>query len=479
MQSAAQPTKVEATSMGGFERKPGGGTLVPAMGADSGGDPGKRTLTEQVQAKGDAAGGATGGAGANANADEAAEETAATAAEAPSAGATAADAGAAGKKATNDPAELRRRFDATPEKDVKALCALVAQRFNLKVTSTSDSSGAPWDKRGLRRCWDVLETLPPEHVSKNKDLSSLTRYRSTSIEGWASDDGEAAIGYGAGNNIDKDVEKGDFTDAKDPLRGKNIFDATVRHEIGHRVDAGVGGPAYTASDDGGGWQTWDSTAGMAERLVNASGGKISSWSNATEKKAILKCLQGVIDDRVPDEINDRLEALAFLSKHATDAAQQAKLVEIKSDNAVSALRVAFSHQGPWDLPTGGVKLGDRIYQESYDWPQWVSYKQAARTKKFSRYQFRAPGEWFAEAYATYYQPPGAKGALMAGLDDKTKAWFDAKVDPQHGAGGTTPAGAGGTKKGDGATPAKGGGEASGATAGGGAPAGAQGARGAT
>jgi hypothetical protein len=30
--------------------------------------------------------------------------------------------------------------------------------------------------------------------------------------------------------------------------------------------------------------------------------------------------------------------------------------------------------------------------------------------------------------------------LLAGRDDATKAWFDASVDPQHGAGGTTPAG---------------------------------------
>ncbi|HEU4726610.1 MAG TPA: hypothetical protein VFT22_01930, partial [Kofleriaceae bacterium] len=267
-----------------------------------------------------------------------------------------------------------------------------------------------------------------------------------------------------------------FTDAKDPLRGKNIFDATVRHEIGHRVDAGVGGPGYTASEDGGAWQTWDGSAGMAQRIVTASGGKITSWPDAHEKQAIIDCLQGVIDDRVPGEINARLEALAFLAHHATDAGQKAKLDDIKKDDAVSALRVAFSDQGPWDLPTGGVKLGDRIYQESYSWPQWVSYKQSARAKKFSRYQFRAPGEWFAEAYATYYQPPGPKGALMAGLDDKTKTWFDAHVDPQHGAGGTVPAGtaasgaaapaSGGAKPGAAADGGRvGGGPASGATGG--------------
>lgn len=120
-----------------------------------------------------------------------------------------------------------------------------------------------------------------------------------------------------------------------------------------------------------------------------------------------------------------------------------KLNDIKADDAVRALRVCFSDQGPWGTATGGVPLGDRIYQESYDWPQWVSYKHEARARKVSTYQFRAPGEWFAEAYAAYYQPPGAKGALLVGRDDATKAWFDANVDPRGGAGGTTPAAPGG------------------------------------
>ncbi|HWU87717.1 MAG TPA: hypothetical protein VN253_10605 [Kofleriaceae bacterium] len=451
--------------MGGYERTPGGtnlGQTTPGGGAGPGAV-GKQTLTEQVtpQAKPDPvkeitdllSGHAAGGAAAafdRLKALDEAQQTSVITHLSPALRGKLAH-GIQKNAATGDTAHevLRRCFDATPTGEVDTLCRWTALRFDLAVTSTSDSSGAPWDKRGLRRCWDVLQMLPAAHVADNKDLKSLTRYRSGSVEGWASDDGEAAIGYGSSNNIDTLNETGDFTDAKDPLRGKNMFDATVRHEIGHRVDAGVGGPAYTASDNGGGWKTWDGSHGMAERIVTASGGKISSWSDATEKKAIVACLQGVIDDRVPNEINTRLAALSFVAKHATDAAQQTKLDDIKGDHAVSALRVAFSHQAPWDLPTGGVKLGDRIFQESYDWPQWVSYKQDSRAKKFSRYQFRAPGEWFAEAYATYYQPPGDKGALMKGLDDTTKTWFDAHVDPQHGAGGTTPKS--GTKNGTTAT----------------------------
>jgi len=233
---------------------------------------------------------------------------------------------------------LRRCFDATPATEVATLCRWTGLRFDLTVSRTTDGTGAPWDKRGLRRCWDVLQALPAAHVENNADLSSLTRYRSTSIEGWASDDGEAAIGYGNSNRIDTAVETGDFTDARDPLRGKNIFDATVRHEIGHRVDASVGGPAYCATDAGGGWQTWDSIDGMAERLVNASGGKISTWPDAAEKTAIIGVLQAVIAARKPNQINTKLAALPFLSRHATDAAQRAKLDDIKNDEAVAALQ---------------------------------------------------------------------------------------------------------------------------------------------
>jgi hypothetical protein len=46
-------------------------------------------------------------------------------------------------------------------------------------------------------------------------------------------------------------------------------------------------------------------------------------------------------------------------------------------------------------------IGGRVYHEAYK-KDWVSYDLAARTRGISGYQFRAPGEWFAELYAAYY-----------------------------------------------------------------------------
>ena len=49
-----------------------------------------------------------------------------------------------------------------------------------------------------------------------------------------------------------------------------------------------------------------------------------------------------------------------------------------------------------------VAINGRVYHEAYlDGKRWYSYPYAARSKGFSGYQFRAPGEWFAELHAAY------------------------------------------------------------------------------
>jgi NAD(P)H-dependent FMN reductase len=57
----------------------------------------------------------------------------------------------------------------------------------------------------------------------------------------------------------------------------------------------------------------------------------------------------------------------------------------------------------WDGgQSNSLAIGNRVYQESYGGGFWNSYDLGARKQGIHGYQFRAPGEWFAELYAAYY-----------------------------------------------------------------------------
>ena len=103
---------------------------------------------------------------------------------------------------------------------------------------------------------------------------------------------------------------------------------------------------------------------------------------------------------------------------------------VDGDPVFTALTEAVDN--PWysHLPNGGTPLAGRIFQKSYA-SQWTAYTLAARDRKVSQYQFRAPGEWFAEAYAAYYEP-NADGTcdhhVLSGRDAAARTWFDGNVD---------------------------------------------------
>lgn len=332
---------------------------------------------------------------------------------------------------------LRRLFDATPAGEVDTLMKWLGLRFNITVKVHKK---AKWDKTALRRSWDVMKMLPAAHVAANPDLSTYSKYDSKSIEGWASDSGEAAMGYGK-QNLDTTNESGAFTNVGDPLYGKNLWDATVRHEVGHRVDPQVNASdGYCATADGGNWAHWSSGSGMAERMVKASNGAINTWSDAKQKKQIIDALQALIDARTVTRgnVNAKLKALPFLSKLATDAKQKALWKSIQGDDVYKAFPRILADSAPWmRKPT--VSLGGKTFHEAYKGSTWVRYDVSARARQVSNYQFRAPGEWFAEVYAAYYDPAGAtKGALLQARDPKTRTWMNDNVDDQGGKGDVDP-----------------------------------------
>jgi hypothetical protein len=66
-----------------------------------------------------------------------------------------------------------------------------------------------------------------------------------------------------------------------------------------------------------------------------------------------------------------------------------------------------------------LDIGGRIYQVD-QYGTWVSYLRSARERALSNYQFSTSHEWFAEAYAAFYDPnPAPRGQLSQPVRD----WF--------------------------------------------------------
>lgn len=347
------------------------------------------------------------------------------------------------RSATIGPSEhavLETLFTGTPDSEIEHLKGLMKLRFRIHFGPSQHPGKAPleFDAAGLRQIWPVLAALPPSHVENNSALDFFERYTGGGSAGgfYSTARNNVGMKYGA-NRLNsrngaaqENVTRADGSVVDDPLWGVNRFDKVVRHEIGHAVDRGNGhSDSYCVGNAAGGDWTNESKSTMAQTMVTASAGDINGWSNAEQKTAIIAALQEVIDGGVPGQIDAKIDAIDGLS--AEDRAK------VKADDAVRALRVCFSSDSPWySLPdAGGIPLNGRIYQQAYQRDSaWWSYQQDTRDRKVSLYQYRAPGEWFAEAYATYYLP-GEKGAALSTVDPDTKAWFDANVDPDGGAGG--------------------------------------------
>ena len=332
---------------------------------------------------------------------------------------------------------IRFLFDKTPDAEIETLKLWMTIRFRVKFgTESGSGEGAlEWDGPSLRRMYNVLQALPAGAVEANPELANIDRYKNTTGAGGYYSGSSSQIAMGTKNLTDlDDPTTGGFTQVGDPLVGQNIFDEVVRHEVGHSVDKKLGlSKANGSATTWGAWKEHDDGSGLAAAMVAASGGTVAGLP-AAQRKKVTDLLQGIIDDRDPGKINVKLMLLGFWSRIPV-ATQTA----IQNDPAVQALRVAFCDlkdqpSNPWyNAAGGGVSVGGRIYQEAYK-GTWVSYDPTARSRKVSLYQFRSPGEWFAEAYNAYYAPP-TKGAVLATSDPGMKAWFDVNVDEATGGGG--------------------------------------------
>ena len=257
-------------------------------------------------------------------------------------------------------------------------------RYDLEITVPKGMTNTHMD-----RVYDMMGTVPAKQA-KHRKLKKLT---------YTSDDSSGAYG-GA------EIEMGDFHDATGTedyeIDGTtvpaNSFDVTTLHEMGHALDDRHGIMAKNMSKPGcGGWRT-ESKESVADALL------------AFFKKKV-KVGKEITDTSARDAI---VAALSGTTPTAPDGAKDSDWQKVTAFLADYPAKVIGAYK-PWFK--AAVDVDGRAYIQSYS-TRWNSYEVAARARtRVNDYQWRAPGEWFAEVYAISWlskkKPPAAVDKAIA------------------------------------------------------------------
>jgi hypothetical protein len=350
-------------------------------------------------------------------------------------------------------------FDATPDSKIETLELCLGARFRLPWVG--GGGGRAWKAEELRRTWRALERLPPGHVEDSQSFRALLRepetprsvgtyYESSPAEGrvgtvsiaqadtmaqlddetralWAKkspkDRAEdlryveqhpltfVAPGDGRSRTFDGELE--DFLGRK--------FDATVRHEVGHSVDALLhASDTYCRTAQGGGWKSYGKDLGAVLADFVATIGvtqTIAGVDLATFEAELRRVALDPLPLMEKEFRRDEEDTPAWRELVARQ--QPARREQL---DYLRQMWSNLSHSSTERAP------GARSYILRGD--GWVSYENQARTRQVSDYQFTSEKEWFAEAYTAYYDPSAPRGQRLLEVgDEATKRYFDETVQP--------------------------------------------------
>jgi len=305
------------------------------------------------------------------------------------------------------------------ESDDLATLTLAAEtRFNVTVGRSRIPGRPPadWDAAHLRETYLILDGLPDADVAGNQQLLSLGQFRQAATLDQTRKLTVAGVYQQGvtelGINVEADID--------------DDFRRVVTHETGHAVDKVLGWTTglEPAKPERGGWNSYPfNRITCADDMITDAGAGLSKQLKPAERADVDTEMAKAMDGRTAVQgLKDAVRGLAWFPGLAAD-----KRKDVLADPSFDAIEVGLD-MPYFRRPDGGEHLGSHVYQQSYK-PIWVRYEHQARARKVSDYQFRSPGEWFAEAYAYYYAPdPRGKGTKLAEHDPDTKTYFDNVVD---------------------------------------------------
>jgi len=287
-----------------------------------------------------------------------------------------------------------------------------------KTGAVNSVALTPFSKQGLTQMWQVCEALPPSAVENNPHMLNILRdqnngpgnayYAGPGTGG----QGDILMGYGndgqlaqnVGGNQDTVYQAGGMGPGS-PQVNLAVFNATLRHEIGHAVDSNLGVmDSWGRQEVAGGWTQYPSYEAFVDAIIAAQGGM--SYGNADLNKQYRQAMIDATTKQI--SFSDAMTAMGKTAPAADPG------------GAVSVVwtpdRWSPAGNGPWYNHQWVTTTSGRNFQDAYGGAgSLYSFIAAQRTaRNVTDYQWRAPGEWFAECYQVYYSEQEAGPGTAVG-----------------------------------------------------------------
>jgi hypothetical protein len=270
---------------------------------------------------------------------------------------------------------------------------LAASRFGVTMTVEGPLKTDAHDAtKSARRIYGML-AMVPNHVKGNASLEEVKRDKADGSGGSFSEFKKLAVvsgrpgattqKFGAGLvNEDGSPQLGAVDADHEPATPDPVdfFDYATLHEVGHAVDTRLNFMDRNGGKpDHGGWVSYGDIGPIVEAVADGYG-----YDSAPQKAYIKDLMLGLKPEPPKPPLGD-------------EAAWAAGLKKVQDWHAIATNKKVWWRDGE----SRKIAIKGRIYHEAYD-GLWVSYLEAARDKGITGYQFRAPGEWFAELYACHH-----------------------------------------------------------------------------